>query len=136
MLLKCPNCGAEIVLAETCPYCGYKIKQEVVETEEKHKRDRHTGRFRGRVDQSKVATPGLLRWVLLLIRYMTDSQVSLGKKMLILMGFMYILSPLDLIAIVPIVAWLDDLAVVAMLYSILRKELTRYPGDANDDGKG
>lgn len=61
-------------------------------------------------------------------RYLTDSRVSLVKKLALVAGVLYILSPADAIPdIIPIIGWLDDIGIMGLLVSWLMRELNNYP---------
>lgn len=60
-------------------------------------------------------------------RYLTDSRVSLVKKLALVVGVLYILSPADAIPdIIPIIGWLDDIGIMGLLVSWLMRELNNY----------
>ena len=58
---------------------------------------------------------------------MKDKKVKLRKKLLVVLGALYILMPFDLIPIVIFpVAWMDDLFVFCIILWYLKDELDRY----------
>jgi uncharacterized membrane protein YkvA (DUF1232 family) len=60
--------------------------------------------------------------------YLTDPSVSVLKKLALVLGVVYILSPVDAIPdVIPVVGWLDDIGVMGLLVSWLLRELDRYP---------
>jgi len=64
-----------------------------------------------------VAIPHLLR----------DKSVPLRKKLIVIGGFIYLLSPLDLIPVVLFpISWVDDLIVWVWILWYLRDELDKY----------
>lgn len=65
---------------------------------------------------------------------MTDSSVSLFKKVGIVVGLIYIISPLDAVPdAIPFVGWLDDVGVLAIMYAFMMKELGEYMTQAPTD---
>ncbi|MDB5034723.1 MAG: hypothetical protein JWQ98_1964 [Chlorobi bacterium] len=60
-------------------------------------------------------------------RYLTDSRISIYKKVGIVLAVIYIVSPVDAIPdVIPVVGWLDDLGVLAILVGSLMRELDHY----------
>jgi uncharacterized membrane protein YkvA (DUF1232 family) len=61
-------------------------------------------------------------------RYLLDPEVSLVKKLAILLAVVYVISPADVIPdVIPVIGWLDDIGVMGLLVSWLMRELDRYP---------
>jgi uncharacterized membrane protein YkvA (DUF1232 family) len=59
--------------------------------------------------------------------YLFDPSVSLFKKLGILLGVIYIISPIDAVAdFIPVVGWLDDIGVLGLMYLFMMKELSSY----------
>ena len=65
---------------------------------------------------------------LLLIRYLMDRRVPAWKKWVLGVLALYFLSPIDLLpgALLPVLGWLDDLAVLSVAWRFLTEELRRY----------
>ncbi len=62
-----------------------------------------------------------------IIRYLSDSNVKLSKKMLFLIPIIYLLFPFDLIGdFFPLAGQLDDIAVFIVMWPILKKLLSNY----------
>lgn len=133
--LKCLNCGEEIVLATRCPYCGTKV--EKVE-DSGHKDDRRPrGWFRGPVHGSnaqagnrggsEIQNAGPIAYLGALYRFLTDPEVSIWRKAVIAAAAGYVFFPLDFVPDIFFgLGWLDDAAVVALLWRYLSDELRRY----------
>jgi uncharacterized membrane protein YkvA (DUF1232 family) len=59
--------------------------------------------------------------------YLGDPDVPILKKVVLVAGLLYVLSPVDAIPdIIPIVGWLDDMGVMGGLYMYLMNELDKY----------
>lgn len=59
--------------------------------------------------------------------YMKDPSISLLKKGAIVLGLLYIISPVDAIPdVVPILGWLDDVGVLGILITSMMRELEDY----------
>lgn len=59
--------------------------------------------------------------------YLKDPSISLVKKGLIVLGMLYIISPVDAIPdLVPVLGWLDDIGVLGILVASLMRELEDY----------
>lgn len=68
---------------------------------------------------------GLFARLRRLPRYLRDSDVSIWRKLLVLLGAAYLLSPFDALPemFIPIIGWLDDLGVLTALTIWLYNEL-------------
>ncbi len=67
------------------------------------------------------------RDLIALYKFMKDPKISLIKKALVIFALLYFIIPLDSIPdISPIVGFLDDIGVVAMVVKYLSKELEPY----------
>lgn len=65
--------------------------------------------------------------VLALLRFMTDPEVHWGKKALAVGALLYFIIPLDTIPdFAPVVGYLDDLGVIALVITYLGKQLEPY----------
>lgn len=64
----------------------------------------------------------------LLPKYMWDEAVPAWRKALLLMGVLYIISPLDAIPeiVLPLVGWLDDLGLLAVLTVWTYREIGKW----------
>jgi len=59
--------------------------------------------------------------------YLRDPSVSLLKKGMIMLGILYIISPIDALPdVIPLVGWLDDIGVIGILLASLMRELEDY----------
>jgi len=76
---------------------------------------------------SKVS-PSFLWQIRKLPKYLLDDEVKLFKKFAIVLGAVYIISPVDAMPeiIMPFVGWLDDIGVLGLLLMFLNKELGNY----------
>jgi uncharacterized membrane protein YkvA (DUF1232 family) len=129
--MRCLRCQQEIALARKCPYCGYKMTKEqqnaswvdVDQDESKGK-----GTFRGRMTRREHTEKSLFGLLPTLFRYFSDPGVRSWRKNLIILGLLYVISPLDLLpgAAFPLVGWMDDAMVFAIVWRILIGELERY----------
>lgn len=66
-----------------------------------------------------------------IIRYFTDPDVPHWRKLAILLGVLYVISPTDLMpgAAFPLVGWIDDAFVAAFTWRLLQNELARNDND-------
>ncbi|CUU07147.1 Uncharacterized membrane protein YkvA, DUF1232 family [Candidatus Thermokryptus mobilis] len=70
---------------------------------------------------------GFKRDLIALYKYMKDPQVPLIKKAIVIFALIYFILPLDSIPdISPIVGFLDDIGIVAMVIKYLSKEIEPY----------
>lgn len=67
-----------------------------------------------------------LGWTTALWRYLRDPEASMLGKLLALFAAVYVVMPVDLIPDVPLVGWLDDLGVVALVGAWLTKRVAAY----------
>ncbi|MDH7496638.1 MAG: DUF1232 domain-containing protein [Bacillota bacterium] len=75
----------------------------------------------------RLAPAGGLSLWLLLPRYLLDKSVPLTRKLLLLLGVLYIVTPFDITPdFIPLLGWLDDIGVGAFLWYYLMSELTNY----------
>lgn len=58
-------------------------------------------------------------------RYLRDGKVSFWKKLMVLLGVAYIISPVDLMPelFIPVIGWLDDLGLLTALTLWMYSEL-------------
>lgn len=60
-------------------------------------------------------------------KMMRDKKVSLGKKILVVFGLIYLVLPVDLIPpIIPVFGFLDDLILWLFILDYLKEELDKY----------
>ena len=127
--MKCDECGRPVALAKVCPYCGSKVNPRRKEREEAPREPR--GEFRGRVDggasHRKARSVGALPSVGQIIRFLVEPRVAPWQKGLFLAALFYVLSPIDLLpgAFLPVVGWLDDLAVITAALRFVASRLER-----------
>lgn len=127
--MKCPHCQREIALAKTCPYCGCATDTDQKASSDRGETSRTKGEFRGRLSRDEARTNGGVRGILPAIAsYFFDPAVSTWRKIAILIGFLYVINPIDLIpgALFPVVGWLDDAVVAAITWRLLKDELARH----------
>jgi len=139
--LRCPRCREEVAFARVCPYCGQRIPSSPAAAASEsgngtsHKsesaREEPRGRFRGVIEptsRARSSSPAEeLRIWLLLPRYLLDRSVPLPRKLLLLLGVLYIIVPFDITPdFIPLLGWLDDIGVGAFLWYYLRNELVNY----------
>ena len=63
----------------------------------------------------------------LLLRYIRDREVSIFKKLLILIGLLYLVFPMDIVPDFLIgIGILDDAAVLLFVWNAIRNELAEY----------
>lgn len=137
--MLCPNCNEEVLLAETCPYCGAPVPREAFVQEEEG--EETSGTFVGPIGSAdyqqdsrqyeqrrpNMGRPAKKPGPFSLIRYFFDSSVPSGRKWLILGALLYIISPIDFLPdLMPILGWVDDLAVGSFLWTFISHELARY----------
>ncbi|MBO8125807.1 MAG: DUF1232 domain-containing protein [Firmicutes bacterium] len=141
--MRCPNCHEEVLLAEVCPYCGRPVPQDY--SEQKNEEIEETsGTFVGPMEsvasdqdrqrsyseprygrKGQPAKPGFFSF----LRYFFDPQVPVGRKLLMVGMFLYILSPVDFVPeLLPIFGWMDDIAVGTLLWTFINYELAKYRG--------
>jgi len=69
----------------------------------------------------------------LLLRYIRDREVSIFKKLLILIGLLYLVFPMDIVPDFLIgIGILDDAAVLLFVWNAIRNELTEYSKKFSD----
>ncbi|MBL7988039.1 MAG: DUF1232 domain-containing protein [Chlorobi bacterium] len=72
-------------------------------------------------------TPSFLSRVRKLPAYFADGSVSFWKKAGVVVGLLYVISPIDAVSdFLPIIGWLDDLGVLTAIYFWLMRELGEY----------
>lgn len=61
-------------------------------------------------------------------RYLRDRKVFFGKKMLVVLGAAYLISPVDLLPelFIPVIGWLDDLGLLTALTIWMYNELGNW----------
>ncbi|MBX3230783.1 MAG: DUF1232 domain-containing protein [Labilithrix sp.] len=67
-----------------------------------------------------------LGWTTALWRYLRDGEASIFGKLLAVFAVLYVVMPVDLIPDVPLIGWLDDLGVVALVGAWLTKRIAEY----------
>lgn len=71
--------------------------------------------------------------LLALFRYMSDPNVHLGKKVVVVAALLYFIFPFDSIPdILPLVGFLDDIGIVAGTVKFMAGELEPYYGQQSD----
>ena len=134
--MRCPNCQEEVLLAEICPYCGGSVPQNPSGQEEDSAVT--SGSFVGPIEKEKPASDGYGAEERQLkrpgfgsfIKYFFDSTVPIGRKLVILAAVVYIISPLDLVPdLIPLLGWVDDVAVMTFLWAFISSELAKYHND-------
>jgi len=133
--LRCPRCQEEVAFARVCPYCGQQMPSPPPGNRPQEERSTHQeeprGRFRGVIDDpSRIrgSSPAerIPIWFLL-PRYLLDRSVPLTRKLLLLLGVLYIVVPFDITPdFIPLLGWLDDIGVGAFLWYYLKSELMSY----------
>lgn len=126
--MKCQRCGNEAALSKVCPYCGavlsHKDSRAKRVRREKTRRTMDSGQT---VVSDNDKPHSLFEWVRTFFAYVSDGSVSMYYKIAMLFMVVYIISPIDLlIDFLPIVGWLDDAAVAAVLWRFVTGELARY----------
>ncbi|MGI6611524.1 MAG: YkvA family protein [Limnochordia bacterium] len=129
--MRCLNCGQKIALAKVCPYCGRRARPAESSDEEttKEQTSRVEGVFKGRVSRQETrGSEGVFGILPAVIRYFSDPGIPQWRKAAILLGVLYVISPIDVLpgAIYPLLGWLDDAAVAAFTWRLLRSELARH----------
>ncbi len=62
-----------------------------------------------------------------IFRFLTDKDVKFNKKLLFLIPFIYLLSPIDLVSdFFPLAGQLDDIAVFVLMWPLLKTLLSKY----------
>ncbi|HLV09451.1 MAG TPA: YkvA family protein [Halanaerobiales bacterium] len=70
-----------------------------------------------------------------IFRFLTDRNVELSKKLLFLLPFIYLLSPIDLISdFFPLAGQLDDIAVFVLFWPLLKSLLSNYSYETSTTG--
>lgn len=59
-------------------------------------------------------------------RYIRDREASIFGKLLAVFAVAYVVMPVDLIPDVPLVGWLDDIGVVALVGAWLTRRIAEY----------
>lgn len=133
--LRCPRCQEEVAFARVCPYCGQQMPSPPSADGPQRKRSTHQeeprGRFRGVIDDpSRIRGSSPAERVpiwFLLPRYLLDKSVPLTRKLLLLLGVLYIVIPFDITPdFIPLLGWLDDIGVGTFLWYYLKSELMNY----------
>jgi uncharacterized membrane protein YkvA (DUF1232 family) len=75
----------------------------------------------------RTVDPSMLGKLRQLPSYLTDPSVSLLKKLAIVLGALYIISPVDAVSdFLPIIGWMDDIGLLGLMYLFMSSELSRY----------
>ncbi|MGI6083060.1 MAG: DUF1232 domain-containing protein [Limnochordia bacterium] len=132
--MRCRDCGREIALAQICPYCGHRSKPGSSDAKDtaKKKTSRARGVFRGPVAPHKTQIRRSVFGIFpATIRYFADPDVPHWRKAAILIGILYVISPIDLVpgAALPLLGWIDDAFVAAFTWRLLQSELAHYDND-------
>lgn len=66
--------------------------------------------------------------LLVMLRLLRDREAGLGLKVVSVLTLLYVISPIDAIpeALMPIVAWIDDVGLVLAVRLALQSKLERY----------
>jgi uncharacterized membrane protein YkvA (DUF1232 family) len=108
----------EIVGADTSVYINGKISEKEIKYVEQN--------FWSKLASVKGKS-GFKRDLLALYKYMKDPKIPLIKKAIVIFALLYFILPLDSIPdISPIVGFLDDIGIVAMVIKYLSKEIEPY----------
>ncbi|MCC7439912.1 MAG: DUF1232 domain-containing protein [Armatimonadetes bacterium] len=71
--------------------------------------------------------PSLLSRLRKLPAYFADRSIPFWKKAGVVVGLLYVISPVDAVSdFLPIIGWLDDLGVLTAMYFWLMRELGEY----------
>lgn len=90
-----------------------KLRQKILNWFEKGKLNRKTGKWTDNFLQYLLVFPDLVH---LLIRLFTDKEVPARIKGFIVMGFAYLLSPIDIIPdFIPVAGFIDDLLITVIV---------------------
>lgn len=121
--MKCTACDKEVALAKVCPYCGAPVDQAKQAESSTHKGPK--GRFVGSVHEESSQAKRSQTSVGRVARYFLDARIPAWRKMLIVLAFIYVLSPIDLLpgAIFPGLGWFDDIAVIGIAWQWIGREL-------------
>ena len=61
------------------------------------------------------------------IAYFRDGSVPIVHKAMGLLAILYVFSPVDLVPdVIPLVGWLDDIGVVALIATYYMRQISRY----------
>ncbi len=131
--MRCPSCQEEVLLAEICPYCGASVPQD--SSGQGEDTAVTSGTFVGPIQKEQSTSggysagdrpakrPGFGSF----IKYFFDPTVPIKRKLIILAAIVYIISPLDLVPdLVPLLGWVDDVAVMTFLWAFISSELAKY----------
>lgn len=142
--MRCRWCGREVLLAERCPYCRRPTGIPAAARPEGQPPEAEvSGRFVGPLRAGEAGAwgggagrpPGaagrrlsLWEFVRRLAAFLRDPGVPGWKRALLAAALVYVLVPLDLLPspLLPGLGWLDDLAVLWLLFSRLERELAGY----------
>lgn len=65
--------------------------------------------------------------------YFGDRSVPFWKKVGVVVGLLYVISPFDAVSdFLPVIGWLDDLGVLGVMYLFLTRELEGYARHGKD----
>ena len=67
-----------------------------------------------------------LGWVRATVCYLRDPNASIFGKLLVVFAAVYVVCPVDLIPDVPVIGWLDDIGVVALVGAWLTRRISAY----------
>jgi len=77
----------------------------------------------------------IIKNIRLASKYISDPQVPLMKKVLLLFPLVYIISPLDLVPemLIPFFGWLDDTAIALVVWNYMFNLIDKYEQNNNND---
>ncbi len=69
---------------------------------------------------------GVLDKVEKLLEFLQSDKISVGAKAVVIAAILYAISPVDLVPdVIPVVGWLDDLAVIGLAFEYVRRSLKK-----------
>jgi uncharacterized membrane protein YkvA (DUF1232 family) len=85
------------------------------------------------VDVKKSSVLQVLRHPSAFVRFLRDREAPLLPRLLALFAVLYVILPFDAIPdVIPIVGWLDDVGVIALVVAWTAKRVTQYVPQADD----
>ncbi len=142
---KCKECGEVLGTNRECQTCLQYLfdhgTQDITEDDVKDAYNRGKNWFGSK--RSKTAPSALIAQVKLLWSMLGDyisgkyRDMSWGVIAAVAFAVLYVINPIDLVPdVIPVLGWLDDAAVIALVIRTLREQLRKYcffkgfnPGD-------